>query len=62
LKNLSIKIDYLITLCEKMDNHVINVENVYELVRLPLSYIKNQINSIFSDYNQEELPMIKQKQ
>jgi len=43
-----------------MDTHVSNVENVYESVRMPLSFIKNKINRLISsgDNNNENLPMI----
>ena len=70
IKDLSLKIqlltyaiDELKTTCGRMDTHVSNVENVYESVRMPLSFIKNKINRIISsDVNiTEDLPTIKHK-
>jgi len=62
IEKLTFVIEQLTTTCGRMDTHVSNVENVYESVRMPLSFIKNKINRLIStgDNNDETLPKIKQ--
>lgn len=38
--------DYIIDNCKKMGEHIDFVENVYNNVKYPLSYICNKVNSI----------------
>ena len=67
IKLLRLSIDLLNQSCsnisqstQHMDSLITNVENVYESVRLPLSFIKNKINIIFgSDDIKTELPQLK---
>ncbi len=42
--------------CEKMNEHITFVNDVYEKVRLPLSYLCNKFNYILS--RNDELPQI----
>lgn len=53
------KIDQLIITCKRMDNHISNVETVYDSVRKPLSFIRNRVNNITGyDNDDEDLPRL----
>jgi hypothetical protein len=59
IKTLNNKMDELIKICGKMDNHITNVENVYTIVRKPFSYITTNINKMIGNEKNNELPEFK---
>jgi hypothetical protein len=44
--------------CKKMGNHINFVENIYDTIKSPLSYICNRVNRIT---NNNELPALENK-
>ena len=57
------KIDKLLNISNKMDDHIDFIENSYSIIRGPLNYIKNKINLLNGFYgtSSEDLPTINYK-
>ncbi len=54
------KLDKLIKISNKMDDHIDFVEHSYSIIRGPLNYIKDKINLLngFRGFSSEDLPAI----
>ncbi len=54
------KLDKLIKISNKMDDHIDFVEHSYSIIRGPLNYIKDKINLLngFRGFSSEDLPTI----
>ena len=59
---LNIKLTNIETDCSKMNNHINFVENTYNRVRVPLSYLKTKIELIMGVSNNNDLPLIEQSE
>ena len=65
IKNLTNIVETLVQVCSRMDessakmgNHIDFVENTYETVRSPLTFITNRINQIRGIEKYNDLPRI----
>jgi len=68
IENIEMKLEYMDENsksveknCSKMGKHILLIENVYESVRKPLTYIKNNIDFIMNN-DSNELPVIANEQ
>lgn len=58
IKDLTSEIKKMNNKCEKMESHIDFVENVYDKVRKPMSYLVNSVSKL-SGSGKEDLPSLK---
>jgi len=58
---MNIKLQKVDSSCNKMDEHIIFIEDTYNILKTPLNYVKRSVDRLIGNNQNVELPSIKDK-
>jgi chromosome segregation ATPase len=59
--DMNIKLQKVDSSCNKMDEHIIFIEDTYNILKTPLNYVKRSVDRLIGNNQNVELPSIKDK-
>jgi chromosome segregation ATPase len=59
---MNVKLQKVDSSCNKMDEHIVFIEDTYTVLKTPLNYIKRSVDRLIGNNQNTDLPSIKDKE